>query len=181
MEWMDKIIELDTEDPGNWYDKSCLYARMNRCDDAVAALETAFQKGYRSFPHIQHDDDMDPIRDREDFKALILKYEKVLEEELSKVGKEVESTETKVVSEVDMKKMYSITKFYFLKSQYGTFMNVTACRHIVTLTFDVTARQISVLQHEVRFDRRYRHISSSCIKDHLQWKSIDRTCNFVGA
>lgn len=154
LEWMDKIIELDTEDPGNWYDKSCLYARMNRCDDAIAALETAFQKGYRSFPHIQHDDDMDPIRDREDFKALILKYEKVLEEELSKVGKEVESTETKVVSEVDMKKMYG-----------GTYEVACSVNGLpLKMIFDTGAADVTISSVEANFMLKNGYLSDSDIK-----------------
>ena len=154
LEWMDKIIELDTEDPGNWYDKSCLYARMNRCDDAVAALETAFQKGFRSFPHIQHDDDMDPIRDREDFKALILKYEKVLEEELSKVGKEVESAESNVVSEVDMKKMYG-----------GTYEVACSVNGLpLKMIFDTGAADVTISSVEANFMLKNGYLSDSDIK-----------------
>ena len=79
MEWMEKIIVSDPNDAGHLYDKSCLLARMGRLDDSMAALETAFEMGYRSFEHIKQDDDMDPIRNREDFKALIDKYRTIHE------------------------------------------------------------------------------------------------------
>ena len=79
MEWMEKIIASDPNDAGHLYDKSCLLARMGRLDDSMAALETAFEMGYRSFEHIKQDDDMDPIRNREDFKALIDKYRTIHE------------------------------------------------------------------------------------------------------
>ena len=74
-EWMNKIIAADPEDDGNYYDKACLYARMGRLEESISALRTAFEKGYRSFSHIRLDDDMDPIRDLPEFKALIQEYE----------------------------------------------------------------------------------------------------------
>ena len=47
---------------------------MMRGDEAVVALATALEKGYRAFVHIENDEDMDPIRERSDFKRLIEKY-----------------------------------------------------------------------------------------------------------
>ena len=74
-EWMDKIVESDPDDAGNHYDRACLLSRMGRLDEAIAALRTAFEKGYRSFSHITVDDDMDAIRELPEFKALIEEYE----------------------------------------------------------------------------------------------------------
>ena len=73
--WMDKIVESDPDDAGNHYDRACLLSRMGRLDESVAALQTAFEKGYRSFSHITVDDDMDAIRELPEFKALIEEYE----------------------------------------------------------------------------------------------------------
>ena len=74
-EWMDKIIASDPEDAGHYYDQACLYSRMGRLEESVAALRTSFEKGYRSFSHIRLDDDMDAVRDLPEFKALIEEYE----------------------------------------------------------------------------------------------------------
>lgn len=74
-EWMDKIIESDPEDAGNYYDKACLYSRMGRLEESISALRTSFEKGYRSFSHIRLDDDMDAVRDLPKFRALIEEYE----------------------------------------------------------------------------------------------------------
>lgn len=74
LEWMDKIIAADSIESGGLYDKACLLARMGRLDESIAALRKAFEKGYRSFAHIEHDDDMDAIRERPEFKHLIEEY-----------------------------------------------------------------------------------------------------------
>ena len=103
-EWMKKVLELDPDDPGNWYDKACLYARMGRVDESVAALMTAFEKGYRHFAHLEFDDDMDSVRDREDFKALVDQYRKVLGTEVMKSGENLVEEKELVVSEILMKK-----------------------------------------------------------------------------
>ena len=154
LEWMEKIIALDADDPGNWYDKSCLLARMNRCDEAVAALEVAFEKGYRSFQHIEHDDDVDPIRGREDFKALICKYELILQDELSKVGRKVESEVDKVISQVDMKKMYG-----------GTYEVACSVNGLpLRMIFDTGAADVTISSVEANFMLKNGYLSDGDVK-----------------
>ena len=72
--WMNKIIEAHPNDNGVYYDKACLFARMNRPEEAVKALEEAFKKGFRRFAHLEHDDDMDSLRNLPEYKALIREY-----------------------------------------------------------------------------------------------------------
>ncbi|MBO4410437.1 MAG: TIGR02281 family clan AA aspartic protease [Spirochaetales bacterium] len=74
-EWMNKIIASDPEEDGNYYDQACLYSRMGRHQESVAALRVAFEKGYRDFAHIRLDDDMDAVRELPEFKALMQEYE----------------------------------------------------------------------------------------------------------
>lgn len=76
-EWMDKIIASDPENPGHYYDRACLYARMGRLDESIAALRMSLEKGCRRFQHIRMDDDLDPIRDKTEFKALLEEYESI--------------------------------------------------------------------------------------------------------
>ncbi len=73
-EWMDKIIAEDPERNGGYYDRACLYSRMGRLDESIAALRVAFEKGYRDFAHLVLDDDMDAVRDLPEFKALVAEY-----------------------------------------------------------------------------------------------------------
>ena len=74
LDWMNQIIARDTMKSGNYYDKACLFGRMGKLEESLAALDTAFQKGFRRFAHLEHDDDMDPIRNQPEYKALVEKY-----------------------------------------------------------------------------------------------------------
>ena len=105
LEWMDKIIASDSMGNGVYYDKSCLLARMGRLDESVAALRNAFEKGCRSFAHIEHDDDIDAIRELPEFKYLIEEYKA----KPIRIEADNEQAEDKIetISEIQMKKMYS--------------------------------------------------------------------------
>lgn len=85
LQWMDRLINNDPNDPGLYYDKACLCGRMGLIEDSNKALETAFMKGYREFAHIEHDDDMDPIRDTDQFKETFSKYYAIYQDELSRL------------------------------------------------------------------------------------------------
>ena len=74
---MDKIIASDPKNPGHYYDRACLYARMGRLDESIAALYMSLEKGCRRFQHIRMDDDLNPIRDKTEFKALLEEYERI--------------------------------------------------------------------------------------------------------
>lgn len=105
VEWIDKIIETIPNDAGYYYDKACLLSRMGRTADALKELSIAFEKGYRKFAHMEHDNDMNPLRNLPEYKALLKNYqEKTLE------GQDIEPEITPevaeaLVSEVQMKKM----------------------------------------------------------------------------
>lgn len=102
--WMDKIIETDKDNSGFYYDKACLLSLMGRQQDAIASLRVSLEKGYRSFIHIGRDSDLDSIRNLPEFITLIEEYKakpKVV------IENQVMRDEIGVVSEVQMKKMYS--------------------------------------------------------------------------
>lgn len=160
-EWMDKIIEKDPDDPGEWYDKACLYARMGRCDDAVAALRVSFEKGYRSFPHIEHDNDMDPIRERDDFKCLIAQYREILEKEIAEFAKDVEEDEDMVVSEIDMKKMYG-----------GTYEIPCSVNGLpLKMIFDTGASDVTISSVEASFMFKNGYLSDSDVKGKKHYRT----------
>lgn len=105
LEWMDQIIENEPFDNGHYYDKACLFARMGRIEDALNSLEDAFKKGFRRFAHLEHDNDMDPLRNLPEYKALIRQYkDKPVEEVVEEPEISIEAAEA-LISEVRMKKM----------------------------------------------------------------------------
>ena len=72
---MAQIIE---EEPsaGNYYDLACMYSLLNRKEEAIRALTVSFEKGFRSFRHMEKDTDLDNIREMPEYKELIQKYNK---------------------------------------------------------------------------------------------------------
>ncbi len=98
--WMQKIIDKDPSDAGNWYDYACLYSRMNRIDDAMKALEKAFELGYRNFGHLEYDYDMDTLRDLPRYKELVDKYRAIHEEFLQKSDIPVAEKTEDTISEI---------------------------------------------------------------------------------
>ena len=98
--WMQKIIDEDPSDAGNWYDYACLYGRMNRIEDAMNALEKAFECGYRNFGHLEYDYDMDILRDLPRYKELVAKYKAIHAEFLQKADIPVAEQTEETVSEI---------------------------------------------------------------------------------
>lgn len=53
------------------YNIGCLYVQSSQPEDAINILRKAFKKGFRNIRLIQTDNDLDPLRAREDFKQLL--------------------------------------------------------------------------------------------------------------
>lgn len=86
IEVMDSLIARSEDRPGSYYDAACLYARMNNKQKALEYLEKSLELGFRRFAHIDRDQDMDSIRDTEEFKAIIKKYKQDEETNNESVG-----------------------------------------------------------------------------------------------
>jgi predicted esterase len=54
-----------------WYNLACVRALLGRKTDAVEALASALEHGFDRFDLLETDTDLDPLREREDFKALM--------------------------------------------------------------------------------------------------------------
>ena len=112
IEMMDSIIAIEEDRAGSYYDAACLYSRMDNKQNALEYLEKSLELGYRRFAHIERDQDMDPIRDMEEFKALILKY-KQSDVDGSSVRSEVEKStisSTADISEIPFTKESGVYK-----------------------------------------------------------------------
>lgn len=153
-EWMNKIIEDDPESDGNYYDQACLYARMGRLEESIAALRKSFEKGYRSFSHIRLDDDMDAVRELPEFKALVEEYEAKHAAYLKAFELAMPEKEEKTVTEIAVK-----------RNSGGTFeipcdINGLALQMI----FDTGASDVTISSVEANFMFKNGYLSDKDIK-----------------
>lgn len=87
--YMDKVLAAVPDDySGTYYDAACLYSRLGEYDKALKFLKTAFEKGFRNFGHLLLDDDLDPIKNTQEFQSAINYYRsRIIEvEEEEKAG-----------------------------------------------------------------------------------------------
>ena len=153
-EWMNKIIESDPDDPSNYYDKACLYSRMGRLEESVAALRISFEKGYRSFAHIRQDDDMDPIRNLQEFKALMEEYEAKHEDFL----KESELTDAEEREE-------TVTEIALKRKPGGTFEIPCDINGLpLQMIFDTGASDVTISSVEANFMLKNGYLSEKDVK-----------------
>ncbi|MGL4419947.1 MAG: protein kinase domain-containing protein, partial [Gemmataceae bacterium] len=71
-------------DAGQWYDFSCVYAlasakidgkKAEYADCSMEILQQAVKAGWKNHVHMKQDKDLDPLRDRDDFKKLLAELE----------------------------------------------------------------------------------------------------------
>jgi len=54
-----------------WYNLACMRARLGQKKDAMEALAQSLEHGFNRYELLETDTDLDPLRKREDFKALL--------------------------------------------------------------------------------------------------------------
>jgi tetratricopeptide (TPR) repeat protein len=59
------------DNPVVWYNLACVRAQLGQSGAAVEALASALERGFDRFELLRTDSDLDPLRDRDDFKALV--------------------------------------------------------------------------------------------------------------
>ena len=162
-EWMQKLIDDEPYDMGHYYDKACLYSRMGRTDEAVKALETALEMGYCAFTHIENDDDMDAIRGRDDFRALIVKYKEKLATRIEKMGIEMTAVKEEQITEVPI-----------TRKAGGTFnVDCSVNGLALNMIFDTGASDVSISKVEADFMLKNNYLSMSDIKGKQYYQTAD--------
>jgi serine/threonine protein kinase/Flp pilus assembly protein TadD len=71
VEYAERAIATDPDDPMLLYNVACNYAQLGRVDDALNALEQSIDRGFGDKPWVEHDSDLDSLRDMPRFKALL--------------------------------------------------------------------------------------------------------------
>ena len=162
-EWMQKLIDDEPYDMGHYYDKACLYSRMGRTDEAVKALETALEMGYCAFTHIENDDDMDAIRGRDDFRALIVKYKEKLAARIEKMDIDMTAVKEEQITEVPI-----------TRKAGGTFnVDCSVNGLALNMIFDTGASDVSISKVEADFMLKNNYLSMSDIKGKQYYQTAD--------
>lgn len=72
--WDQKIVELAPENAISHYNLACSLALKNHALEAIEALQTAMEKGYRDFSWLVEDPDLENLHQHPAFSALLSKY-----------------------------------------------------------------------------------------------------------
>lgn len=151
---MQKIIDKNSSDAGNWYDYACLYGRMNRVDNAMNALEKAFECSYRNFGHLKYDYDMNILRDFPRYKKLVVKYQAFHEEFRQKANVPVLGNTEEIISEIA-----------FTRHVGGTFEIPCQINDLpLQMIFDTSASDVTISSVEANVMLKNRYLSDKDIK-----------------
>jgi Flp pilus assembly protein TadD len=70
-EWVKRALAIDPEDSWMLYNTACFYAVQGERDEAIKCLEHALELGFGHRQWIEHDSDLDSLRDHHRFQALL--------------------------------------------------------------------------------------------------------------
>ena len=70
-DYAQRAVAMDPGDPMVLYNVACRYAVLGRKDDALEALEQSVNKGWGDRAWLEHDSDLESIRDDPRYAALI--------------------------------------------------------------------------------------------------------------
>jgi adenylate cyclase len=71
LEWADRALSMDPEEPSVLYNVACNYALLNETEKALDCIERAFDKGFGHKEWMEHDPDFLSIKSHPRFKALM--------------------------------------------------------------------------------------------------------------
>lgn len=151
IEWMEKIIATDEDRAGGYYDMACLKARMGILDESVAALKKAVELGYMQVTHIEHDDDLDPIREMPEYIELITELKEQLQYE--------EPSSSSLSGEI------LTTEVPMLRQPGGTYEVACEINGLpLKLIFDTGASDVTLSSVEANFMLKNGYLKPSDIK-----------------
>jgi TolB-like protein/Tfp pilus assembly protein PilF len=71
-EWAKRAVAMEPDDSAVLYNVACVYAQLGLKDSAIDCLEQAIKAGFGHWEWIEHDSDLDPLRDHPRFKSVML-------------------------------------------------------------------------------------------------------------
>ena len=74
--WAGRAYEMGPTDDGILYNLACVYAAAGETERALTCLEGAVANGFSGRDWIEHDSDLDPIRETERFRRIVARMER---------------------------------------------------------------------------------------------------------
>ena len=71
VEFIQRGIQVDPDDPMLLYNVCCTYAQLGMLNESLDALEHAVEKGWGDKAWLEHDSDLDTIRENPRYKAIV--------------------------------------------------------------------------------------------------------------
>lgn len=140
---MDSIIARKQNSSGAYYDAACLYSKMGKKEEALNYMELSLEKGYRRFAHMEVDEDLDFIRDTDEYKALINKYKSI---KAKKIDKQDSSA-----LESNSRKDMAITEIPFVKEDGVCKVKCSINGLPLHFVFDTGASDVTISNVEAAF------------------------------
>lgn len=142
--FMDSIIAKYTDDGNIYYEATCLYSRMGEYAKAVEYLRTGFEKGFTYTSHIDNDDDLDPLRAREDFQNVVNEYK----------NKSIDNNECVIDLHEEM-----VTEIPFIKANGVTEVQCSINGLPLHFVFDTGASDVTISMVEATFMLKNKYLS----------------------
>lgn len=163
----DKAIEvlntvLDKDKKGNCYDAACLYSVMGEKEKALSYLRQSLEDGYRRFAHIKRDRDLINIRNTEEFKVLLKKFEEKHQQEIAADADGDDSAYELKVEEIPFTKEGGVCKVKCAINGLPL--------HFI---FDTGAADVSISSVEATFMAKNDFLSSSDIIGKQNYQTAD--------
>lgn len=157
---------LTHDEKGNLYDAACLYSRMNNSEKALDYLRKALENGFCRFNHIDSDDDLDNIRELDEFKALIEEYKQKAHDKWGVVYTPEDESDTadyeQIVDEIPFSHEGGITKVRCKINDLPL--------HFV---FDTGASEVSISTVEATFMLKNNYLSEKDITGKQYYMTAD--------
>lgn len=84
-EQLNQILAIDPNDDTAWYNMACCHSMQGKKDKAIASLCTAVERGWCDFRHLEHDTDLEAIRQTDAYKKLLGMEDQIQRERATKI------------------------------------------------------------------------------------------------